>query len=308
MPDRREELRDALLSWYAKRGRNELPWRTTRDPYYTLVSEFMLQQTQVDRVVPKFQAFVELFPDVAALARASTSGVVRQWKGLGYNSRAVRLQAVARAVVERYGGTIPSDLSALQELPGIGPYTASAIRTFGFDIDDAPIDTNVRRIVHRLEFGLEFPPKASPKQLDAAARALVPRGNAHDWTSALMDLGSSLCTARTPKCLLCPLQSACAAAPVDAAALDRARTAASPKRASAANALPFEATTRFARGRIVDRLRDLEPGHRISLLDLHRSLEPLLPGRTFDDVASLVSALERDGLIASDGDAVALAD
>ncbi len=279
----------------------------TRDPYYTLVSEFMLQQTQVERVVPKFEAFVERFPDFQALASASTADVLREWKGLGYNSRAVRLKRLAEAVCERYGGEMPREPALLRELPGVGPYTAAAIRAFAFDLDAAPVDTNVRRIVHRLFFGIEFPPKVSPQELDRRASELVPAGGAHDWNSAMMDLGASLCTARAPKCLLCPMRASCAAAPIDPATLEAAR-AANAKPRSPQEALRFENSTRYARGRIVDRLRELPPGGAISLLDLHREVAPLLPGRPVEDVDELVAALERDGLVARRGERVALAE
>jgi len=135
----------ALLAWYRIHGRAHLPWRQTRDPYRVLVSEFMLQQTQVERVLPLFEAFVAAFPDLASLAAAQAADVVRLWRGLGYNSRAVRLHALARAVVERHGGALPSDRDALLALPGIGPYTASAVRAFAFELDDVALDTNIRR-------------------------------------------------------------------------------------------------------------------------------------------------------------------
>jgi A/G-specific adenine glycosylase len=300
-------LQERLLDWYRRCGRAALPWRVARDPYYTLVSEFMLQQTQVDRVAPSFAAFVERFPDVASLARACIADVLRQWKGLGYNSRAVRLKGVADAVLALHGGAIPSGRDALRALPGIGPYTAAAIRAFAFDIADAPVDTNIRRIMHRLFYGIEYPRAAAARELDQRARELVPPATPHDWNSALMDLGATICTARAPKCLLCPLRHDCAAAPIDAAALD-ARRAANAKARSPQQATRFERTTRYARGRIVDRLRDLPAGERISLLDLHHSIEPALPGRTIEDVRALVAALERDGLVARDGERVALAE
>jgi A/G-specific adenine glycosylase len=301
------KLQDRLLAWYRRHGRAALPWRIARDPYYTLVSEFMLQQTQVDRVAPSFAAFIERFPDVASLARACVADVLRQWKGLGYNSRAVRLKGVADAVATLHGGAIPSDRDALRALPGVGEYTAAAIRAFGFDIDDAPVDTNIRRIMHRLFYGIEYPRATAARELDRRARELVPPGAAHDWNSALMDLGATICTARAPKCLLCPLRGDCAAAPIGAAVLDALRTANAKKR-SPKQAMKFEQTARYARGRIVDRLRDLPAGQRISLLDLHRSIEPALPGRSLEDLRALVAALERDGLVARDGERVALAD
>lgn len=294
-----------LLRWYRRHGRAALPWRAVRDPYRTVVSEFMLAQTQVERVVPKFESFVARLPDFRSLARASTADVLRQWKGLGYNTRAVRLHRLASAVIERYGGALPSARDELRSLPGIGPYTAAAIRAFAFDIADAPIDTNVRRIVNRLFFGVEYPRAAAPRDLDERAYALVPPGRAHDWSSALMDLGSTICTARVPKCLVCPLRADCAAAPIDAVRLDRLRNAAANGR-SPQNAIPYARTTRYARGRIVDRLRELPPGERISLLDLAHSVGSALPGRSLDEVREFVTALARDGLVTHDGNEVAL--
>jgi A/G-specific adenine glycosylase len=294
-----------LLQWYRRNGRSALPWRAARDPYRTVVSEFMLVQTQVDRVVPKFNAFVERFPSFAALARVSTAEALREWKGLGYNSRAVRLHRLARVVAETYGGALPQEREALQSIPGIGPYTASAIRAFAFDLDDAAVDTNVRRIVNRLFFGLEHPTPAAPRELDKRARALVPAGRAHDWNSALMDLGAAICTARAPRCLICPLRQGCASAPVDPAALERAR-ARSSRRRSPQESIPFARTTRYARGRIVDRLRELPPGSRISLIDLHHAIAPVLDGRSIEEVRDFVVALERDGLVTHDGTHVAL--
>jgi A/G-specific adenine glycosylase len=295
-------LQHRLLTWYRRHGRATLPWRSSRSPYRTLVSEFMLAQTQVDRVVPKFEAFMLSFPDLPALANATTADVLRAWRGLGYNSRAARLHRLARLVCERDGGVLPSDSAALRDLPGIGAYTAAAIRAFAFNLDDVPVDTNVRRIVERVCFGSAG---IAPSEVDAQARALLPSGRAHDWGSALMDLGATVCTARAPKCLVCPLRSDCKAAPLDGASLERLRAARTKSRAPQA-ALPFERTTRYARGRIVERLRDLPPGQRISLLDLHREVAPAMPERSLDDVRGLISALERDGLISHDGTTVAL--
>ena len=289
-------VRRLLLAWYERHGRAHLPWRTTRDPYRVLVSEFMLQQTQVDRVLPKYEAFLERFPDVPALASASTADVLRMWQGLGYNSRAVRLRQIAQAVVERFGGAMPSDEQTLRSLPGIGPYTVAAVRAFAFDCDDAAIDTNVRRVTHRVLHGLEHPPRVAAADLDADARALVPSGRGHDWNSAMMDLGATICTARAPKCLICPLQPACAAAPIDAAQLESARSVHVRKR-SPQEAMPFEKTTRYARGRIIDRLRELPPGQRISLLDLHEQVT-LRIGRTREELDALVNRLQDDGLVA----------
>ena len=300
-------LAEALLAWFAERGRSALPWRTERTPYRTVVSEFMLQQTQVDRVVPMFERFVATWPSFEALAAASRADVVRAWRGLGYNSRAIRLHALARAVVEEHGGALPTDEAALRSLPGIGPYTARAIAAFAFDADVVAIDTNVRRIVHRTQLGLEWPPLANARELDAVAARLVPRGAGYAFNSALMDLGSSICTARAPKCLLCPVRHACAAAPIDASALAARAAAFAPSR-SPQERLRFVETTRYVRGRIVDRLRALGPAEKISLLALRGELEPLIGSCDAETFARIVGTLARDGTIAAQDGYAKLAD
>jgi A/G-specific adenine glycosylase len=187
----------------------------------------------------------------------------------------------------------------------VGAYTVSAIRAFGFNLDDVPLDTNVRRIVHRMFFGVEHPPAADRAQLDARAREIAPAGMAHDWNSALMDLGAAICTARAPRCAICPLRRECVAAPIETADLAARRVSHAPRKSPQA-AIRFERSTRFARGRIVDRLRALPPGEAISLLDLHRDLTPALPERSVEDLGTIVSALQRDGLISVRGERLAL--
>jgi A/G-specific adenine glycosylase len=290
------QLAGALLAWYDERGRAYLPWRNDREPYRVVVSEFMLQQTQVERVIPCFERFVARFPSFAALADASQADVVREWRGLGYNSRAVRLHGLARVVRDRHGGALPRDLAALERLPGVGPYTARAIAAFAFDLDVVAIDTNVRRIVHRTQFGVEWPPRATDAELDESAAALVPAGRGYAFNSALMDLGATLCTARAPKCLLCPLQQHCVAAPLDAARLVALAVRHAPVR-SPQERLSFERTTRYARGRVVDRLRELAPGERISLLDLHRELAPRLVHHDEAELLGIVRKLQHDGIV-----------
>jgi A/G-specific adenine glycosylase len=294
-------MKEALLDWYAQRGRHELPWRREPTPYRVLVSEFMLQQTQVERVSPIFEAFLARFPDFTALAAASGADVVRAWKGLGYNTRAVRLQRIAVAVVERYGGELPSGTEELLALDGIGAYTASAIRAFAFGLDDVALDTNIRRIVHRVAFGIEVPVRVPPRDVDAAARKMLASGRSFDWNSAMMDLGATICTARAPKCLLCPLRAACAAAPIDGAML-----AALARRSGGAKPPRFEFTARYARGRIVDYLRTLPAGNAVSLLDLHAALDRELGDRSLEEIATLVAALERDGLVSENAGGIRL--
>ena len=172
-------MEELLLDWFARDGR-DLPWRGTRDPYAILVSEVMLQQTQVSRVVPRYLEWLERWPDVRSLAAASTADVIRAWQGLGYNRRAVNLQRAARDVAERGW---PDDLT---ELPGVGPYTAAALGNFAFGRDVLPVDVNIGRVLERT--GAEFTPAA---------------------TQALFDLGATLCLARKPRCGACPLADGC---------------------------------------------------------------------------------------------------
>jgi A/G-specific adenine glycosylase len=302
---RRARVNAALLAWYERSGREGLPWRRRRDPYLTLVSEFMLQQTQVERAIGPFERFVAAWPALPALAAAQRADVVRAWRGLGYNSRAVRLHALAQAVVNGHGGALPREEAALRALPGIGPYTARAIRAFGFDCDEAAVDTNVRRVIHRVYLGIESPPRASERELERAAQAALAPGRGHDWNGALMDLGATICTARAPKCLVCPLREDCAAAPIDAAALaELARRHA--RRRPPGERVPFEQTRRYARGRVIDRLRALPAHGAISLLALGPEL-PELAGRPPGELLGIIDDLVRDGLVVRSGEGVRLA-
>ncbi len=212
---RRARAQQALLAWYAAEGRAHLPWRHTRDPYAVLVSEVMLQQTQVERVLPKYQAFLRCFPTLAALAAAPLAEVIRAWAPLGYNVRAVRLHEIARQAVEQYGGTLPATLEGLLALNGIGRYTAGAVACFAFGLPVATVDTNIRRVLWRVFRGIE--PEAWPTgeagKRDALALAewALPADRAYDWQQALMDLGATICVSRRPACERCPLQDCCAA-------------------------------------------------------------------------------------------------
>jgi A/G-specific adenine glycosylase len=199
-----------LLAWYTRHGR-DLPWRRTRAPYRVLVSEIMLQQTQVDRVIPKYRQFLRAFPSLRALAAADVDEVRRLWYPLGYNVRPVRLHAIARETVARYRGRLPADGESLRALPGIGRYTAGAILSFAYGRDAAILDTNVRRVLGRVFFG---PRRLARLRGDATmwalAEALLPAGRAYDFNQALMDFGATWCTPRRPRCAPCPMRGFCA--------------------------------------------------------------------------------------------------
>ncbi|MFW5828643.1 MAG: A/G-specific adenine glycosylase [Planctomycetota bacterium] len=199
------ERHTALLRWYARHAR-DLPWRRTRDPYRILVSEVMLQQTQVERVIPFYERFVQAFPDEAALAAAPLERVHRLWKGLGYPSRAERLQAAARTVVHERDGVWPCTAADLQSLPGIGPYTAAAVACFAFALPEAVVDTNVARVYARRD-GLPLP--LDRRALWQHAAAEVARRDPIAYNNALMELGATVCTARAVFCERCPWSAAC---------------------------------------------------------------------------------------------------
>ena len=199
-----------LLAWYARHGR-DLPWRRTRVPYRVLVSEIMLQQTQVDRVIPKYRQFLRAFPTLRALAAAPVEQVRQLWYPLGYNVRPLRLHAIACETVARYRGRLPDTPEALRGLPGIGRYTAGAVLSFAYGRDTAVLDTNVRRVLTRVFLG---PRRAARVRGDKAlwelAAALVPAGRGYDFNQALMDFGATWCTARRPRCAGCPMRGFCA--------------------------------------------------------------------------------------------------
>jgi A/G-specific adenine glycosylase len=202
-----------LLAWYKEHGR-DLPWRKTSDPYKILVSEVMLQQTQVDRVIPKYHEFLDRYPSFEALAEAQPGEVRKTWYPLGYNIRPLRLHSIARETVARYGGELPNDHDELLSFKGIGRYTAGAIRSFAFN-EDAPIlDTNVMRVLHRVFVGAGDP-RNRKTLLWELSEALIPRGRGYDFNQALMDFGATVCTARDPYCLLCSMKDFCKTYPFD---------------------------------------------------------------------------------------------
>ncbi|MBA2607355.1 MAG: A/G-specific adenine glycosylase [Actinobacteria bacterium] len=245
MPRRLTATQRRLLTWADQAGR-DLPWRTTRDPWAILVSEVMLQQTQVSRVIPVWTAFLRRFPTPAACATAQQSEVVTAWRGMGYNRRAVNLHRCAIAITEQHGGQLPTSLRELQALPGIGPYTARAVLVFAFEQPVGVVDVNAARVHARLK-GHALTNAEVQRRADDATPPTEP----WRWNQAVLDLGATVCTKRAPKCGECPLTAECGWRAIGYVAPDPVENSAGiPKRQST-----FEGSDRQGRGRLVDALR-----------------------------------------------------
>jgi A/G-specific adenine glycosylase len=269
----------AVLGWYAANGR-DLAFRSTKDPWAILVSEVMAQQTQAARAAEAWRRFMEQFPAPKVMAAASAADVIRAWRGLGYNRRALALHRTAVGIVEQHGGRVPSSLEALTAFPGIGPYTARAVLAIAFDQPVAALDVNIRRVLGRA-FDLDAVP---PARRQAAADSLVPPGRAADWTHALMDIGAAFCRPREPRCEACPLQAWC---PVAGSVTPAASVARPTPR--------FEASSRWLRGRILDRLRD-------GAGDGWVTFDTAIGEHALPAVATALAALAAEGMIALEAD------
>jgi len=254
-----DPLQAAVLAWYDAHGR-DLPWRRTRDPYAILVSEFMAQQTQIARVLERYDRWLARWPTAEALGAATPAQVLTEWVGLGYNQRALRLRT-ACVIVARDGW--PSDSAGLRALPGVGPYTAAAVASFAFGERIAAVDTNVRRVAARL---------------GADPAVLLPASRHEDWNQAAMELGARLCTARAPRCGECPAAAWCPS---------RGRVEPAPRAAPRTPPTPrFEDTDRWARGRII---AALAAGEGLPARIAADRLERVLAGLERDGL------IERDG-------------
>lgn len=277
---------EALLEW-GDAERRDLPWRRSRDPWEILVSEVMLQQTQVERVVVRFGVFIARFPTPAITAAGSVADVVEEWSGMGYNRRAVNLWRAAGVIVERHGGTVPGSLEHLLALPGVGPYTARAVQAFAFEHDVGVVDTNAGRLLarwsgHRLK----------PAEAQRLADAHVPAGRAWAWNQTVLDVAAALCTKREPRCDRCPVATTCGW---------RGRGA-DPAAGSAGVSGPqsrFEGSARQVRGRIVESLRS-GPIAAADIAALGR------PDDEPDDIERIVEGLIDDGLVARRGTSIDL--
>ncbi len=291
-------LQRKLPRWYRKNFR-KLPWRETRDPYKILISEIMLQQTQVSRVEQKFGPFIKRFPGFVALARTSRAEVVRSWRGMGYNNRAVRLQVLARIVVEEHDGRLPADVAQLETLPGIGRYTARAIACFAYGRRVLVVDVNVRRVLSRIFW--EMKTVLDRKADDAIwrlAEQILP-GSAHEWNQALMELGATICTARKPGCENCPARTVCSSRML---CMKRSPHTTHHSRRKKREPMHAGIPQRFWRGRIVEALRGLDGKGFLSLAKLGKTINPGFDKRELSWLELVVNNLVRDGVVERTGE------
>ena len=287
-----------ILRWYNFHQRN-LPWRHHPTPYHVLVSEIMLQQTQVSRVIVKFKEFTEKFPTLADLARASTAEVIRAWSGMGYNRRALLLHTFAQVVVKKYNGVIPDSANILRTLPGIGPYTAGAIASFAYNQPEPAIDVNIRRIYLRYfkgkDQGLPMGKKEESELYDLI-KSTIPEGKSAELHNALMDFGSLVCTRDDPQCSECPLQKSCSFYPLYQKNKGKAIFTAEKRQEPGIYEQDRYIPNRLFRGRIVEFVRRNE-GEEISLAELGKAVKKDYRTSEQKWLLSLCSALEQDGLL-----------
>ena len=260
-----------MLAWAAT-NRRDLPWRTTRDPWAVLVSEVMLQQTQVERVVPRWTRFLERWPDTAACAQASLAEVLGEWQGLGYPRRARALHESARQIERDHGGRFPDEIETLLALPGVGPYTARAVLAFAFERDVAVLDTNVGRVLAR-RAGAAL----SPRDAQALADGWVPPGHGWAWNQGLLDIGATRCRPSAPRCGDCPVATWCSWHLDDHPEPDPATGSAAVSRRQA----QFEGSRRQARGRMLAALTE----------------GPLTAERLDEHAPEVIESLVADGLV-----------
>ncbi|WP_144794824.1 A/G-specific adenine glycosylase [Kocuria palustris] len=281
-PQRLAEIRDRIASWYAEAGR-DLPWRAPdRSAWGVLVSEIMLQQTPVVRVLPRWLDWLRRWPSPADLAEADTADVLRAWDRLGYPRRALRLQAAAQAIVAEHDGQVPRDHAALLKLPGIGSYTAAAVSAFAFADRQTVIDTNIRRVHARLFSGRALPSRALTAAETRLADSLLPEDRAQSvtWNQSVMELGALVCTARAPSCGACPVSEACAWV-----------AAGRPEPDEAPRGQSWKGTDRQVRGAVMAVLRAAR--HPVPESWLTRDQEVALPRGSSPDLARPLEALLR---------------
>lgn len=288
-----------LLAWYAVAGRT-LPWRQTTDPYAIVVSEIMLQQTQVSRGLPKYIAWMKRFPDVHSLATAPLAEVLRSWQGLGYNRRAKYLWLLAKTIVTEYGGTFPQTKEEMLQLPGVGPHTAGAIMSFAFGATEPIFDTNAQRVVGRFFKGYQQLASLDDKAWKKLMTATVPRAkDIYNFNQALMDFGALVCTAKKPNCEVCPLKISCLSYPaiLSAKAQDLRLTKIVKEK------LYYGQPRRIWRGKILRYVQDAAP-RTVSLHELGQAVQIDFQSSRLPWLRSVVKLLAKEDLLRLSGNQV----
>ena len=282
-PPTRARFGRAIAAWHVT-TRRDLPVRHATEPWPILVAEVMSQQTQIERIGPVWEQFVGRWPEPSGLAAADTRDLLRAWAGLGYNRRALALREAARTMVREHGGRVPGTVPELERLPGVGPYTARAVAASAFGVPVAPLDVNVRRVVGRVVGGT-----VQPARLQDAADQLVSREDPRAWVDAVMDLATTVCSARAPRCAVCPLAGMCrSAGSIGEAA--RSGTVAGSRATPAMPPTPFRRTNRWLRGRLLASVRDAPAGSWVDAPDG-------LGEHDREAVLAAMRGLERDGFV-----------
>lgn len=287
-----QTFRTKLLTWYKQHGR-DLPWRLTHDPYSIMLSEVMLQQTQVNTVIERYNRWLQRFPTLASLADAPTSEVLKEWSGLGYNRRALALHTAAKQIVYERNGKFPNTLEELMQLKGIGKYTASAILSFAFKKPVPIVDTNVKRVLGRIFFGYKLLAEHinTDEPFWELKQKIVPKNStAYNFNQGIMDFGATICIARKPKCEVCPMQKICKSYPeILTAKKDLLRV-----KQKRTEPLYFGEPRRIWRGRILKLLHDQK---NVSLKKLGQLLMLDWDKKRLDWLKDVMKTLEKDGLV-----------
>ena len=287
-------IRRRIFRWYAKNGR-EFVWRHARDPYTILVSEIMLQQTHTARVQEKLPLFLKQFPTLRALAESSGGDVVRAWRGIGYNNRAVRLHELARLVLRNYNGRLPREVEQLETLPGIGEYTSHAVACFAFGEHVPVVDVNIHRVLSRIFWKMK---SSSDRQNRATVWKLAARvlpKDASSWNQAVMDLGAATCRAAKPLCRDCPVRNYCASARFMNGGIRRVSHRQSLERKSEPSYQGIP--RRLWRGRIVEALRSVEGDRSLAVAEIGRAIKPDFRSSELPWLIRVVDRLAADGVV-----------
>lgn len=287
---KKKSFEKLLTAWYKQSGRS-LPWRETNNPYAILVSELMLQQTQVDRVIPKYESWMKRFPTIEVVSRARTKTILSYWQGLGYNRRALYIQKIAKIITQQHNGIFPKTKEELLLLPGIGPYTAGAILSFAYHKKEPIVDTNVERVVGRICIGYEKLGSLSSEEMWESVTSLLPeKEQVYTFNQALMDFGALVCTATAPQCNTCPMQKICLSYP----RIKKASTQELRYKKKSNEKQYFGKPRRIWRGKILSYIHRKKSA---TITDIGNAIQDDFSSDRIPWLEEVIATLEKDGLI-----------